>query len=68
MPRGQGWRNRTIIDRRFRSVGAFLKLKPAERAIVIATLAPRECDELFYDWSLWGDPNKSRRPAIGSSG
>jgi phage terminase large subunit-like protein len=61
-PRGQGWRNRTVIDRKFRSVGAFLKLKPAERAIVIATLTPRECDELFYDWSLWGRSEQKPPP------
>ena len=61
-PRGQGWRNRTIIDRKFRSVGAFLALKPAERAIVIATLTPRECDELYYDWSLWGRSEQQPPP------
>jgi phage terminase large subunit-like protein len=35
-----------------------LKLKPAERARVLADLTPKEADTLFYDWRFWGRPEQ----------
>ena len=45
--------SRDLLFRRFRSVGALLKLKPGERAVLLATLSQKECEELYYDWSHW---------------
>jgi len=36
-----------------RSIGDLLALPPARRAAIFAALTPRECDELYHDWSFW---------------
>jgi len=55
-PRGlPGPRVGTIVD--------LLALEPADRARLLASLTNRECDELFFDWSLWA--RMDQRPPPG---
>jgi phage terminase large subunit-like protein len=59
--RGRGWRgaNAPLL----RNIGALLELSPAERGRLLAALDDKQCDELFYDWSLWA--RDDQRPPPG---
>jgi phage terminase large subunit-like protein len=37
-------------------------LDPAERARLIRSLSERECEQIYYDWSLWGRPEQKPPP------
>ena len=45
-----------------RNIGLLLKLQPANRAKLLATLSEKECDEVFHDWSLWARPEQTPPP------
>ena len=62
-PRGQGWRNGGGAPPLLRDIGALLVLSPAERARLLAALSDQQCDEIFYDWSLWA--RDDQRPPPG---
>jgi phage terminase large subunit-like protein len=61
-PRGHGWRNGGAPPL-LRNIGALLALSPAERAKLLGALDDKQCDELFYDWSLWA--RDDQRPPPG---
>jgi phage terminase large subunit-like protein len=52
---GGRWRIDTFAD--------LLALTPADRASALATLTPRESDELFHDWAFWARPDQ--KPPAG---
>jgi phage terminase large subunit-like protein len=60
--RGDGWRNDGAPPL-LRNIGALLELSPAERARLLGALSDKQCDELFYDWSLWA--RDDQRPPPG---
>ena len=63
-PRGHGWRAAGGAGSKLlRNIGALLELSPAERARVLGALSDKECDELFFDWSLWA--RDGQRPPPG---
>jgi phage terminase large subunit-like protein len=62
-PPGHGWRNTGDAQPLLRNIGALLKLSPAERARLLATLSDKQCNEIFYDWSLWA--RDDQRPPPG---
>jgi phage terminase large subunit-like protein len=43
---------------RIDSFADLFALSPAERASALATLTPRESDELFHDWAFWARPDQ----------
>jgi phage terminase large subunit-like protein len=62
--RGRGWRDVGGAGAKLlRNIGALLELSPAERAKLLAALSDKQCDELFYDWSLWA--RDDQRPPPG---
>ena len=62
--RGRGWRDGGGAGPKLlRNIGALLELSPAERAKLLAALSDKQCDELFYDWSLWA--RDDQRPPPG---
>jgi phage terminase large subunit-like protein len=63
-PRGHGWRDAAGAGAKLlRNIGALLELSPAERAKLLATLSDKQCDEIFFDWSLWA--RDDQRPPPG---
>jgi len=62
-PRGRGWRNDGGAPALLRDIGALLVLSPAERARLLATLDDKQCNEIYYDWSLWA--RDDQRPPPG---
>ena len=63
-PRGRGWRSGAATGANLlRNIGVLLELSPAERARLLAGLSDKQCDELFYDWSLWA--RADQRPPPG---
>ncbi len=62
-PPGRGWRNDGGALPLLRNIGALLALSPPERARLLATLSDKQCNELFYDWSLWA--RDDQRPPPG---
>jgi phage terminase large subunit-like protein len=62
--RGRGWRSGGATSANLlRNIGVLLELSPAERARLLAGLSDKQCDELFYDWSLWA--RTDQRPPPG---
>ena len=63
-PRGRGWRDAgAAAPKLLRNIGALLELSPAERAKLLAELSEKQCEELYYDWSLWA--RDDQRPPPG---
>ena len=63
-PHGRGWRSGASAGAALlRNIGELLELSPAERARALAPLSDKQCDELFYDWSLWA--RDDQRPPPG---
>ncbi len=62
--RGHGWRSGAATSATLlRNIGVLLELSPTERAKLLAELSDKQCDELFYDWSLWA--RADQRPPPG---
>jgi phage terminase large subunit-like protein len=61
--RAKRWAESAGHRRRVRNIGELLKLKPAERAKLLAAFDSQACDELFYDWSIWA--RADQRPPDG---
>jgi hypothetical protein len=62
-PPGHGWREGGGAPPLLRSIGALLKLSPAERAKLLGAFSEKQCAEVFYDWSLWA--RDDQRPPPG---
>ena len=62
-PPGHGWRDGGGAPPLLRSIGALLKLSPAERAKLLGAFSEKQCAEVFYDWSLWA--RDDQRPPPG---
>ena len=62
-PRGHGWRDAGDAASLLRNIGALLKLSPAERAKLLGAFSDKQCDEVFYDWSVWA--RDDQRPPPG---
>ncbi len=43
-------------------IGEILKLRPGERATVIAEMTTKECSKILYDWNLWARPDQEPPP------
>jgi phage terminase large subunit-like protein len=48
--------------RPIRRIGDLLALSRDERARLLGDLTPRECAELFHDWTLWARPEQAPPP------
>jgi phage terminase large subunit-like protein len=63
-PRGRGWRGGDASSAALaRNIGGLLELSPAERTRLLAELSDKQCNELYYDWSLWA--RGDQRPPPG---
>ena len=61
--RGRGWKGRPSGGAAMlRNIGALCELTPAERAKLLARLSEKQCEELYYDWSLWARPEQTPPP------
>jgi phage terminase large subunit-like protein len=60
---GRGWRDGGGGPPLLRSIGALLKLSPAERAKLLGAFSEKQCAEVYYDWSLWA--RDDQRPPPG---
>ena len=45
-----------------RRIGDILKLEPDKRARLIGNMTPRECAQIFYDWTFWARPDQAPPP------
>jgi phage terminase large subunit-like protein len=62
-PRRRSTRQGAAPGARSRGINNLLALPPIQRARLIAAMTEKECDELYYDWSLWGRPEQ--KPPAG---
>jgi phage terminase large subunit-like protein len=44
------------------AIGDVLRYPPAKRAQLLATICERECEQIFYDWSLWARAEQKPPP------
>ena len=62
--RGRGWKSGAgTAAALLRNIGVLLELSPSQRAKLLGQLSHKQCDELFYDWSLWA--RADQRPPPG---
>ena len=47
-----------------RRIGDLLKHSVDERTRILGTMTPRECAQLFHDWTLWARPEQAPPPAL----
>jgi phage terminase large subunit-like protein len=45
-----------------RRIGDLLAMSTGERARVLGEMTPRECAQIFYDWTLWARPDQAPPP------
>jgi phage terminase large subunit-like protein len=43
-------------------IGDILELDPDKRARLIGDMTPRECAQIFYDWTFWARPDQAPPP------
>ena len=48
--------------RPIRRIGDLLARSLDERARLLGAMTPRECAQIFYDWTLWARPNQAPPP------
>jgi phage terminase large subunit-like protein len=61
-PRGRRARLSRAPGRRIKRAEDFLRLGPGARAIMLQTMSPLECAQLFHDWSFWARPEQAPPP------
>jgi hypothetical protein len=47
---------------RFRRIGDLLKLGLDERVRILGEMTPKECAQIFHDWTFWARPDQAPPP------
>jgi phage terminase large subunit-like protein len=61
-PRARGSKSSAAGCKLINKYADLLTLAPAERALLLSTLTPKESSELFHDWAFWARPEQTPPP------